>query len=362
MEQVLVYAMSENIGGVEEYVLNLSRYNFEKKRKYVYIILGHNTPYINQLKSLGVEFYFITKKKKLFQNIKELDNLLRKKRSECSIIYFNTSTLCYPIPYLLALKYKYKIVLHSHLTGTNGMRKYIHLFNRIWIGKICKTKFACSKMAGQWMFNNKNVTIIPNAILLDRFKYNGDFREKIRNSLQIQDRFVIGHVGRLSDAKNQSFLLDLLYTGIKKQMPLHLLLVGDGENEAKLKIKAKQMQLEKYVTFFGRTENPEELLSAMDCFVMPSIVEGFPITLVEAQAAGLPCLIADSITNEVNLTNRIEFAKLEDSIESWLDKMMKLDMSRYDGIKILREKGYDVMDLEATVGYFIDASCEEFRI
>ena len=347
MEKILIYAMSENMGGVEEYVLNLSRFNFEKKATYEYVILGKKTPYREEMEKLGVKIHYIPQKSELKKNICELRNLLKRERQECDIIYFNTSSLCYPVPYILAKKYNYKIVLHSHLTGADGIRRYVHLFNRWWINKICYKRLACSTPAAIWMFGNEdNVTIIPNAIQIERFKYLSEKRCELRKQLKFdEETIVVGHVGRLSAVKNQSFLLRLISEGIN----MKLLLVGDGEDEKKLRQEARELGIEDRTIFYGKTKEPEKLMNCMDCFVMPSFVEGFPITLVEAQANGLPCLVSDVITKETNITGHVWYKSINRPINEWLNIIEEIAGKRYNGTQILNDKGYNVEKLEAMV-------------
>ncbi len=355
MESVLIYAMSENIGGVEEYVLNLSRYNSNQDCQYEYIILGERTPYQAEMDKLHVKYYFVPKKKHLLKNICTLYKLLKMRRQECSILYFNTSALVYPVPYILAYFFKYRIVLHSHSTETNGIRKVIHVINRTLINRITTERLACSTPAGEWMFGKKHlnqVHIVPNAIQLSRFSFSDEIRQNIREELGISNDFVIGHVGRLSSVKNQRFLIDILAEAVKHNNRTKLLLVGDGEDLEQLKEYAELMHVNEDVIFYGRTNTPEKLMCAMDCFVMPSLVEGFPITLVEAQASGLPCLVSENITREVNITGHVKFRSLEDNVELWCKDIFSLS-DRYNAMDVLTSRGYDVNNLEQKVRRFL---------
>lgn len=352
MDRILVYALSENVGGVEEYVLNLSRFNMEKECEYEYIILGSQTPYQNEMDDLKLKYYFIPKKKNLFKNIIQMNTLFRERRKYCSILYFNTSSLCYPLPYIIARRYRYRIILHSHLERANGIRKIIHLFNRTWIGKLCMAKLACSTPAAEWMFGKKHlkeIEIVPNAIDLGRFKFNPSVREKIRTELQLQNYFVLGHVGRLSYVKNQSFLLEIIAETKSEGLNYKLLLVGDGKDEQKLRKRAEALNITDRVIFYGRTNHPEDLLGCMDCFVMPSLVEGFPVTLVEAQASGLPCLVSDSVAREVNVSGNIHFASLACSPQEWLETIKALNLDRYDCLSLLIKQGFEVHGLSSRI-------------
>ena len=352
MDKILVYALSENVGGVEEYVLNLSRYNSGKYYEYEYIILGSSSPYENEMRELGVKYYFVTPKRHFLKNIRDYINLFKNGKRRYKAIYFNTSVLVYPIPYILARIFGYPIILHSHSAGTNGLRKIIHLFNRSWVKRMCCLKFACSSLAGHWMFGEKNedFVIIPNAIDLYRYKFNSNKRKEIRTQLGINDEIVLGHVGRLSSVKNQKYLLRILEQAKKEGYNWKLLLVGDGEDELSLKEEVKLLGLTKDVYFYGRTSHTEWTLSAMDCFVMPSIVEGFPISLVEAQASGLSCVVSDTITEEVNLLGNITFISLQSTYMEWVNAINNISLVRNENINLLEKMGFDVFTIENLVG------------
>ena len=156
------------------------------------------------------------------------------------------------------------------------------------------------------------------------------------------------HVGRLVKEKNQLFLLEIIAEAKHQGLNFKLLLVGNGEDDCKLKRKAQKLGIADKVIFYGGSNSPEKLMNCMDCFVMPSIFEGFPVTLVEAQAAGLPCLVSDIVSKEVNVTGYVEFASLKESPCEWVKKISKLK-GRYNGTVILREKGYAVDELEQKI-------------
>lgn len=353
MGKVLIYILTEGRGGVEEYVMNLSRFCDNPSLKYGYLIMGEKTIYEDELKFLGVSYHFIPKKNKVFSNIKAYRKLLKKLRQEYEAIYFNTSGLYYPIPYYFARKFNYRIILHSHSTIGPMLKKPIHYLNRKWINKICNVKLACSTPAGKWMFGNKEIfLLIPNAIELERFRFNESNREKCRKQYRLADSFVIGNIGRLHPVKNQIFLIDILKALIDKKKDVKLLLVGDGNMKADIENRAKKLHVQDRVIFAGQTRTPEYYYSAMDCFVIPSFVEGFPITLIEAQANGLPCIASDTVTDETNITGNVHYLPINGLIDRWCSEIT--ENIRYEnGIEVLRENNYDVAMLESKVSKFV---------
>lgn len=354
MERILVYALSENFGGVEEYTLNLSRYKSSNDHEYGYILLGDHSPYEKEMQDRKIKYYKIPKKRHLIKNMRTTYQLLKKLRKNYDVLYINTSSLGYILPYLIAYSMGYKLVLHSHLDArstSSRFKIFIHKLNyRILRNKISQ-RFTCSTPAAEWMFDGdaSQAIMIPNAIKLKKFKFNKKERDYYRNKLGLKNNKVIGNVGRLSYLKNQKFLIKILSR--ISDPHVKLLLVGDGEDKGMLKKYVKELGLDSRVIFYGKTNTPEKIMNAMDCIVMPSIAEGFPVTLVEAQAAGLPCIVSDVITKEIDITGTVSFISLNDSIRKW-KKMIyaNLDgLKRYENIEIMKSKGYDVKMLEKKV-------------
>lgn len=349
MGKILIYAMQEGLGGVEQYVLNLSRYGSSPDSKYGYIILGEKTIYESDLKECGVDYFFVThKNKNVRKNIHELSTLLKAQRKNYDAIYFNTSGLYYPIPYIFAFLNGYKIILHSHSVSGSLPKRLIHYLNRAWILKIATLRLACSTPAGRWMFGKKKFELIPNAINIRKFRFDENNRNECKRRFNLSDRFVIGHIGRFTGLKNQSFLLDVFEMYHKSHKNSSLMLIGDGEDREMIYSKVKDKGLLDDVIFVGQTNEPEYYLSVMDCFVMPSITEGFPITLVEAQANGLPCVVSDVITHEVNISGHIKFVSLGQDLKVWSESIEQ-NCSRYDCEDKLIDNGFDINTLEERV-------------
>lgn len=181
---------------------------------------------------------------------------------------------------------------------------------------------ACGKGAGNWLYGKQffeeKGTLIYNGIGLEEFTYRESVREKIRTAKKLQDKYVIGHVGHLNTVKNQTFLLDLMPEILKKKPESVLLLLGDGEDRLMLEKKIKRMGLLDHVIFTGNVSNVGEYMSAMDVYVFPSLYEGMPLALVEAQTNGLPCVISDRIPDDIYLTDLVKPLPLEDSNEQWI--------------------------------------------
>jgi glycosyltransferase involved in cell wall biosynthesis len=210
--------------------------------------------------------------------------------------------------------------------------------------------FGCSQLAGEKRYgkkvaNNKEVfTVLNNAIESDKYVFNENIRKKIRDEFSLTDsHFVIGHIGRFQKVKNHTFLVNIFKEIYEINPNAVLMLVGTGENIEQIKSQVKELNLENNVIFTGVRSDVNELLQAFDVFVFPSIYEGLPVTVVEAQAAGLPCLISDTITKEVSVTNLVNYASLSDSYKGWAEESIRISNKDRKNIKqLIIDAGYDI--------------------
>lgn len=203
--------------------------------------------------------------------------------------------------------------------------------------------FACSQKAANFMYPGKKAQIIHNAIDLTKFQYEDFKRNYIRNKLNLNGKFVIGHVGRFYYVKNQMFLLEIVNEIKKVNSNVRLLLVGKGEDEKNLRKKVEDLKLQENVIFLIDRADVNDLYQAMDVFVMPSIFEGLPVVGVEAQANGLPCLFSNTISREVLLTNQAEMMSLKCHPKEWADRVVNMRREKSEDTQTqLSEKGYDI--------------------
>ncbi|MCL2212278.1 MAG: glycosyltransferase family 1 protein [Oscillospiraceae bacterium] len=267
-------------------------------------------------------------------------------------------------------------IIHGHITSTAAIYlKIAKKFNKTTISHIHSTAslgsgvgakaksmlerraknhadylFACSKPAAEWCYGadyhtNSNFHIIKNAIDVQKFAFNETSRAKTRSEFGLDDKFVVGHVGNFSTPKNHTFLIDIFAEISRKNSDAVLLLVGGGQLRGEIEEKVRSLGLMDSVIFAGiRTDIPE-LLCAMDVFVFPSLWEGFPVTMVEAQTSGLTCVISDTITNEVEISELVEFVSLSSPPPFWTDIVLSgkhKNLSRRYFSEKVAQAGFDV--------------------
>lgn len=224
----------------------------------------------------------------------------------------------------IAKKHGLTTIAHSHSTSNGkGLLGLVKTIMQHPTRYIADYLFACSDLAGKWMYGEKatkqdNYQMIPNGIDIHRFTYSEAKRKIVRQSLGIlEDEFVIGHIGRFTKPKNHIFLLQTFSAYLKKHPHSRLLLVGDGKLLQPMKKACGQMNIMNHVIFTGARSNTEDYYQVMDVFAFPSLWEGLPVSVVEAQASGLPCLISDNITRNVQLTSLPKYLPVTD-MTAWL--------------------------------------------
>lgn len=222
-------------------------------------------------------------------------------------------------------------------------------------------KFAVSKKAGEWLFGKKcfssgDVYIWPNAIDCKKFLFNPRIRDRIRKELNVGNSYVVMHVGNLRPEKNHMFILRIFRELRNKNENCILILIGSDNLNGSIQDEAKRLGIKDGVMFLGSCMNINELLQAADLFLFPSLYEGFPGAVLEAEATGLKCLLSDTITNEVDMCGLIRYESLSDSEEKWATVIQELEKQNFiDRIQcneIIINKGYDIYKLSKSMEIF----------
>lgn len=207
--------------------------------------------------------------------------------------------------------------------------------------------FMCGEESGKWLYGEKNKSrfiMLNNAIDAAVYSFDASKREEMRRQLDLTDELVVGHVGRFNPQKNHPFLLDIFTSLLKKEPDAVLLLVGGGEGMPKIQAKAQELGIAERVRFLGVRSDVADLMQAMDVFVFPSLYEGLPVTMVEAQASGLPCIISDKVPPECILTEGlVNIVPLSASPEAWAEKILTMRVvPRTDRHEEIAAHGFDI--------------------
>ena len=244
-------------------------------------------------------------------------------------------------------------VAHSHSTAGKGrgetkrniMKYILRNFSRVFPTEMC----ACSNLAGAFQFGKKavqsgRVLIWPNAIETERFAYNEAVRNEMRKTLNLTDKFIVGHAGRLVPVKNHNFLIDIFAEIHKRRGDSVLLLAGDGPLKDDITAKVKRLGLDDCVIFAGSVNDIERYYQAMDVFILPSFYEGLPVVGSEVQVSGLPFLCSDKVTPETKFCDNLRFMSLKESASDWAREALRISNGhvRRDMSSYAREAGFDV--------------------
>lgn len=237
------------------------------------------------------------------------------RREKFDIVHVHTSSGLQGIEVFLAHMIGVKnIVVHSHSSELsasskfNGLKHKVHTWGVKQIDKYANQRIACSDKAALWLFKDiENVIIAKNGIVCKKYFFSMDTRMQVRSTLGIrQDEFVLGHIGAFSNIKNHKYIVDV-FENLKIQIPYSkLIFIGTGKLEDEIKEYVIEKKIENDVKFLGTRNDCPKILMAMDCFVFPSLWEGLPISVIEAQASGLPCIISNTITDEVVITDLVK--------------------------------------------------------
>lgn len=354
--RVLFSGVSSNIGGVETFLLEYIRH-MDLNRIQFDLICSTDTPACEEeFRSLGVNIYKVALRSKNplgFQ--KETEAFFREHAQKYDIFWCNKCMLNNTDFLKYAQKYGIPVrIIHSHNSalmdkGIKGiLMKLLHELGKKKIDRYATDFWACSDFAGRWFYSQKQMgspkyCFIPNAIDAQKFRYAKDVRDTYRMQEEAKNKFVVGHVGRFHLQKNHMFLLDIFHAVLKKRPDSELWLIGQGELKEVVQEKAVQLGIADKVKFMGVRRDVQNLLQAMDCFVLPSLFEGLPVVAVEAQAAGLPCYLAgNGTTRQARLTDRCHFLQLEDSPEVWADAIIQGDVERIDTYDQIVQAGFEL--------------------
>lgn len=348
--RVLQVFAQMNRGGAETMIMNLYRNIDRTKIQFDFIVhTDEQCAFDEEIKLLGGKIYrvprytgknhiqYLTAWRSFFEthiNYKIIHGHVRS----TAAIYLN-----------LANKHGLTTIAHSHSTSSGkGLPALAKNILQLPIRNIADYLFACSKNAGEWLYGKKackseKFFLLNNAIEVEKFLFNEDTRIQKRKELTIEDKFVVGHIGRFNTVKNHSFLIDIFREVHKENNNSVLLLVGDGELRSKMEQKVMDLGLSDNVLFTGLRTDVSELLQAMDVFVFPSLYEGLPVTLIEAQASGVNCIISDTISKEVKISNKIQFCSLKNPPEYWAKMILNnIDRSTENIYEEVSNAGYNV--------------------
>lgn len=360
MIKVLQVIPGLNRGGLETFVMNVFRSIDRSKVSFEFLTNMEAGDYSEEIKELGGIIHYIPPRNKGLKRFRQnLKRFFEKHIGEYDAIHYHESSLTSLEVLYYARKADIPIrIMHSHSSSIMGNKLHYltHFLGKLAISKLATNYVGCSDKALDWMFDYTGVRdkafTVYNGINTGLFSYNPERRKEIRAAFDIKpDELVIGHVGRLTPVKNHTYLLDIFNELHKKHNQSRLLLIGIGNLENELKGKVREFNLEDSVTFLGSRSDTFDLYQAMDIFVMPSLYEGLPIVLVEAQASGLPVLCSDNISMDSKLTDNYHTLSIYVSPTVWADEILMItsDFVRKNETYNIQKAGFDINNVAETL-------------
>lgn len=352
MKRLLCILSSLDAGGAETFMMKIFR-NLPEEYKLDFIVSAETGFYEKEVIELGGRIHRVPlRTKHPIATFKAIYDVVKNNNYTHILKLCDTPIGLYD---LLAAKLGGAKVLCVRSCNSNAsnskLGRYIHDILRPFFSYFTDIKIAPSSLAAAFTFGKsevKNVHLIHNGVDLSVYRYSANARNKVRREFNIaENRLVVGHIGRFTYQKNHIFLIKIFAELLKKEPEAVLMLVGKGEKRTEIEKQITDLGIEQSVIFTGIRSDIPDLLSAMDVFVFPSFYEGMPNTVIEAQATGLPCLIADTITEEAGITECVHYKSLTDSAEAWADKVLslsKINENRDTYTENMKKYGYDITE------------------
>lgn len=343
MKKILVVNTVDFIfGGITSVIVNYYKYIDKNIFQIDFVINGILEKEFEELfKENNSHIYRVNRKKNPIKYFFQLKKILDNGNYEAIHIHGNSATMT--IELLAAKLARCPIrIAHSHNSVCN--HKLFHVLLSPLFKKLYTSAIACSEVAGNWIFGKGKFKVLPNGIEVDKYRFSINVRKRVREELSIENKLVIGHVGLMNEQKNHSMLFEIVGELNKMYENIHLLCVTGSESVPNdLEAMIKEMDIEQNITILHKRDDVNELLQAMDIFLLPSKWEGLPVVLVEAQAAGLPCIVSSVVSEEAKILKERYFAVPLEK-EKWLEACKMTEMiprEKYD-VSTLEERGFDI--------------------
>lgn len=364
MKKILVYGLSNNWGGVEAIVMNMihrlaGNFSFD---------IIHSPDFSSYEAKYESEFVHFIHIHPWGENRKAFASALKKLMLTQKFDYVWVNCCIMANKTIISVVRKYsnaKIITHSHGSSfeeNNKIKRFVllslHWLNKNYYLRNVDYPCMCSVKSGKWFYGKKfvyshNVHSVKNGVETAKFKFYTQVREEYRRMFGITNEFLLFHAGRLTEVKNQRKILSVVADALVDGMNVKLIIAGDGELRNSLDEYAKELGIQKSVSFLGNRDDIANIYQAADVMLLPSLHEGFPVTLVEAQTSGLPCLVSDKVSNETNIVGLVHFLAIDEpDNRSWIEALRNLQTANID-----RNETYHKV---YAAGYDIENVCNEF--
>lgn len=352
MIRILHIVGSMHPGGMENFVMNL--YEHIDRSAFQFDVIVHmrrEDDYVDRIRQMGGRVYELPRlTSNPIANLRGIRKIVKENGYPLVIRHTPNALIA---PQLLAAKRGGALTAcHSH--NETDPKQFLHRAGRFLMKHMKMERFACSERAGKWMFGNRRFRIVHNAVDMERFCFSGRKRDLIRAEFSLEGRHVYGHIANFTASKNHAFLIKIYAEIAKTDSKAAFFCIGDGELRKRIEQEAKELGIADKVLFTGMRQEADAFMSAMDVLVFPSVFEGLPLTLIEAQAAGLPILLSKNVTRDVEVTKGlIKWKSIDEKPEAWAAEAFALVRDGEEGLpesracqrEAIAAAGYDIREL-----------------
>lgn len=325
--------------GLTKMIQEIIKYSDRSKIKFsITVLSGSEKDLVQWLVEEKITIYEMPSKKYITKYFNSLHSIVLNEDFQLVHIHGNS---CMMLLEAIAVKNKkIRLMAHCHNTATN--HKILHKAFKNTFNQLITDKVACSELAGKWVYNS-SFRVMKNGIEVEKYQFDDSIRNTYRSKLGIEDKFVVGHVGRFNKQKNHAMLIDIFFEICQIHSDAVLLLIGEGELESEIRNKVNQKGINEKVIFLGVTQKVNCYLQAMDIMVFPSLYEGFGIVGIEAQATGLAVIASNTIPREMAVSDCVEWKSLSDTPKEWARVAChKTSINRKKYNEIVKNAGYDI--------------------
>lgn len=346
--RVLQVVTHMNRGGLENMIMNYYRNIDRSKIQFDFLThrpKGYMKDFDSEILSYGGKIYHLPALNPFSSHYLNSLDYFFSTHTDYKIVHSHLDCMS-GVVLKVAMKHGVPIrIAHCHSSSQDKDFKYfIKFFYKKNIKKYATKMIACGQKSGEWMFESNRFEVLPNAIDSTAFVYNPETRNRVRKQLKVEsDCFLIGHVGRFCTVKNHRFIVEVLKEVLKKGIKAKVVFAGQGELLNEIKGVVERENLSSSVLFLGLRSDIPDILQAMDIFILPSLYEGVPVSIVEAQASGLKCFISDRVPLDCVITDLVRQLPLNLSAEKWAEELIKeKDYNRVNTREMIINANFDI--------------------